>query len=86
MEDPYGALTFMRIYQGRFVKGESYFNQRTGRKERFGRIVRMHADQRKEIEEASAGDIVAVMGVDCASGDTYASQNKLLHAGEHVRA
>jgi len=73
-EDPYGALTFMRIYQGKFVKGGTYFNQRTGRKERFSRIVRMHADQREEVQEASAGDIVAVLGVDCASGDTYASQ------------
>ena len=74
VEDPYGALTFMRIYQGRFVKGDTYYNQRTGRKERFGRIVRMHADQREDIEEASAGDIVAVLGVDCACGDTYASE------------
>ena len=74
VEDPYGTLTFMRVYQGRFVKGGSYFNQRTGRKERFSRIVRMHADQRKDIDEALAGDIVAVLGVDCASGDTYASQ------------
>jgi len=74
VEDSYGTLTFMRIYQGRFAKGESYFNQRTGRKERFSRIVRMHADQREDIEEAAAGDIVAVLGVDCASGDTYASE------------
>ena len=74
VEDPYGTLTFMRIYQGRFVKGGTYFNQRTGRKERFSRILRMHADQREDIEEAEAGDIVAVLGVDCASGDTYASE------------
>ncbi len=74
VEDPYGTLTFMRLYQGRFVKGGTYFNQRTGRKERFSRIVRMHADQRADIEEAVAGDIVAVLGIDCASGDTYASQ------------
>ena len=73
-EDPYGALTFMRIYQGRLVKGGSYFNQRTGRKERFSRIVRMHADQREDVDQATAGDIVAVLGVDCASGDTYASE------------
>jgi elongation factor G len=73
-EDPYGALTFMRIYQGRFVKGGTYYNQRNGRKERFSRIVRMHADQREEVESAEAGDIVAVLGVDCASGDTYASE------------
>ena len=76
VEDPYGTLTFMRVYQGRFVKGGMYFNQRTGRKERFSRIVRMHADQREDIDEAQAGDIVAVLGVDCASGDTYASERK----------
>jgi elongation factor G len=76
VEDPYGALTFMRIYQGRFVKGETYFNQRSGRKERFGRILRMHADEREEIDSASAGEIVAVLGVDSASGDTYASEPK----------
>ena len=86
VEDPYGTLTFMRIYQGRFVKGGTYFNQRTGRKERFSRIVRMHADQREDIDEAVAGDIVAVLGVDCASGDTYASERELLHAAKHVRA
>jgi elongation factor G len=74
VEDPYGTLTFMRIYQGSIKKGESYYNQRSGRKERFGRIVRMHADEREDIDEASAGDIVAVLGVDCASGDTYASE------------
>jgi elongation factor G len=74
VDDPYGQLTFMRIYQGAIEKGGTYVNQRTGRKERFGRIVRMHADQREEIDRAVAGDIVAVMGVDCASGDTYAAE------------
>ncbi len=72
--DPYGTLAFARIYQGKFVKGETYYNQRTGRKERFGRIVRMHADQREETESAVAGEIVAVLGLDCNSGDTYASR------------
>ena len=74
VEDPHGTLTFMRIYQGKLCKGESYYNQRTGRKERIGRLVRMHADQREEISEATAGDIVAVMGIDAASGDTYATE------------
>jgi len=73
VEDPYGALTFMRLYQGRFVKGGTYYNQRTGHKERFSRIVRMHADQREDVDAAEAGEIVAILGVDCASGDTYAS-------------
>ncbi|MGD0901048.1 MAG: elongation factor G [Thermoguttaceae bacterium] len=74
VEDPYGTLTFMRIYQGSFAKGGTYYNQRTGRKERFSRIVRMHADQREDVESASAGDIVAVLGLEAASGDTFASE------------
>lgn len=73
VEDPYGALTLFRVYQGCIVKGESYFNQRTGKRERFGRIVRLHADKREEIEGAGPGDIVGVLGLDAASGDTYAS-------------
>ena len=76
VDDPYGQLTFMRIYQGTLQKGETYYNQRTGRKERIGRIVRMHADKREEIDSASAGDIIAVMGIDSASGDTYSSEPK----------
>ncbi len=73
VEDPFGQLTFTRIYQGKITKGEMYVNQRTGRKDRFSRIVRMHADKREEVDSAEAGDIVAIMGIDCASGDTYCS-------------
>ena len=76
VDDPYGQLTFMRIYQGSFKKGEAYINQRTSQKQRFSRIVRMHADKREEVDSADAGDIVAVMGVDAASGDTYATDHK----------
>ena len=76
VDDPYGQLTFIRIYQGTIEKGQLYFNQRTGRKDRFSRIVRMHADKREEIDSASAGDIIAIIGVDCASGDTYSSEAK----------
>jgi elongation factor G len=76
VEDPYGQLTFLRIYQGTISKGETYYNQRTSQKQRFSRIVRMHADKRTEVDSAGPGDIVAIMGIDCASGDTYASQHK----------
>jgi elongation factor G len=76
VDDPYGQLTFMRIYQGTINKGETYINQRTSQKQRFSRIVRMHADKREEIDSAEAGDIVAVMGVDAASGDTYSNEPK----------
>ncbi len=86
VDDPYGQLTFLRVYQGTIEKGQHYHNQRTGRKERFSRILRMHADKREEIDCAEAGDIVAVMGIDCASGDTFAGETEILHAGEHVRA
>ncbi|MDP7268599.1 MAG: elongation factor G [Pirellulales bacterium] len=74
VDDPYGQLTFMRMYQGTIHKGQQYVNQRTGRKQRFSRILRMHSDKREEIDEAYAGDIVAIMGIDAASGDTYASE------------
>ena len=77
VEDPYGQLTFLRIYQGTIKKGSTYVNQRTGRKDRFSRILRMHSDKREEMDEASAGDIVAIMGIDCASGETYAAEAKM---------
>ncbi|QDU57971.1 elongation factor G [Aeoliella mucimassa] len=70
-DDEYGQLTYTRIYQGKVEKGGTYFNQRSGRKERFSRLVRMHSNKREEIDSAEAGDIIAIMGVDCASGDTY---------------
>ncbi len=69
--EQFGQLTYFRIYQGQIRKGESYINSRTGKKVRFGRMVRMHANDRMDIESAGAGDIIAVVGVDCASGDTF---------------
>ncbi|WP_339911926.1 elongation factor G [Symmachiella dynata] len=69
--ETFGQLTYMRIYQGSLVKGQTYRNTRTGNNVRFGRIVRMHADDREDVDLAEAGDIVAVIGVDCASGDTF---------------
>ncbi|MEO1999511.1 MAG: elongation factor G [Planctomycetaceae bacterium] len=71
--ESFGQLTYFRIYQGRLNRGDTCFNSRTGRQVRFGRIVRMHADEREELDSAAAGDIVAVVGVDCASGDTFCS-------------
>ena len=71
VQEQFGQLTYTRIYQGKIVKGESYTNTRTGKRIRFGRLVRMHANDREDIDVAEAGDIVAVVGVDCASGDTF---------------
>ncbi|MFC1759442.1 elongation factor G [Planctomycetota bacterium] len=75
-DDEYGQLTYTRIYQGKAEKGGTYYNQRTHKKERFSRIVKMHSDKREEIDTAEAGDIVAIMGIDCASGDTYCADTK----------
>jgi elongation factor G len=72
LEDgPYGQLTHIRVYQGTVRKGEELLNSRSGNKLRVGRLVRMHADSMEEIEEAAAGDIAALFGVDCQSGDTF---------------
>lgn len=63
MDDRYGALTFIRIYSGRLEKGQTVLNSFTGKNERIGRIVEMSADERIELENAQAGDIVAVLGM-----------------------
>jgi len=81
--ETFGQLTYFRVYQGELAKGDSYVNMRTGRKVRFGRLVRMHADQREDVERASAGDIVAVVGVDCASGDTFCA-NEVRYSLENI--
>ncbi len=63
MDDRFGALTFLRIYSGKLEKGTSVLNTFTGKTERIGRIVEMHANSRNELESAQAGDIVAVLGM-----------------------
>ncbi|MGA1795938.1 MAG: elongation factor G, partial [bacterium] len=70
-EGRYGQLTYLRVYRGRLTRGGTIFNIRTGNKLKVGRLARMHADKMEEIEECSAGDIVAMFGVDCASGDSF---------------
>jgi elongation factor G len=79
LEDgPFGQLTYIRIYQGSVRKGVELHNARSGNKVRVGRLVRMHADHMEDIEEATAGDIVALFGVDCQSGDTFISPGRNL--------
>ena len=70
-EDQYGQLTYTRIYRGTLKKGDTIVNARTGKTLRVGRMVRMHSDDREAIDTVQAGDIIALIGVDCASGDTF---------------
>ncbi|NRB09125.1 MAG: elongation factor G [Richelia sp.] len=63
MDDRFGALTFTRLYSGTLSKGDTILNTATGKTERVGRLVEMHADSREEIESAQAGDIVAIVGM-----------------------
>jgi elongation factor G len=67
----YGQLTYVRLYQGTIRKGDTITNTRTGKRTKVGRLIRMHADEMEDIESASAGDIIALFGIDCASGDTF---------------
>jgi len=75
-EGRFGQLTYLRIYQGTLNKGDTIFNSRMNRDIRVGRLVRMHADEMEDIASASAGDIVALFGVDCATGDTFTSNRR----------
>ncbi len=68
---PYGQLTYLRIYQGSLKKGDDLIITRTGKKIKVGRLVRMHADQMEDLTSARAGDIIALFGVECYSGDTF---------------
>jgi elongation factor G len=70
-DEQFGQLTYTRIYSGTLNKGDTVWNTRTKKKTRIGRIVRMMSNDRANIDEAHAGDIVALVGVDCASGDTF---------------
>ncbi len=72
--EQFGQLTYMRVYQGRLRKGQSYRNMRTHQNVRLGRLVRMHADEREDLDVAGPGDIVAAVGIECASGDTFCGE------------
>lgn len=69
-DESFGQLSYVRVYQGQIIRGQQYRNARTNRKQRIGRIVRMHANDREDIIDAGPGDIIALLSVDCASGDT----------------
>lgn len=70
-ESNFGQLTYIRVYQGTLRKGMNVFNARSDKKVKVPRIVRMHSNDMEEVQEIGAGEICAVFGVDCASGDTF---------------
>jgi elongation factor G len=67
----YGQLTYIRIYQGTMRRDDTIFNARTRKKHKIGRFVRMHSDEMEDIQDAGAGDIVALFGIECNTGDTF---------------
>lgn len=71
----YGQLTYVRVYQGKLQKGMTIYNINNNKKHNIGRLVRMHSNEMEEINTAEAGDIVALFGIDCASGDTFTDGN-----------
>merc|ERR1719350_1219798 len=73
----FGQLTYLRVYQGSVTKGDSVYNTRTGKKTRLSRLVQMHADKMEDVSKVFSGDICAVFGVDCASGDSFVSEKDL---------
>jgi len=76
INDKYGQLTFLRAYSGLLKKGDSVVNMRTGKKVRIGRLVRMFADKREDIEDIEAGGIAAAIGVEATTGDTLCDADK----------
>ncbi|MBD2166147.1 elongation factor G [Calothrix membranacea FACHB-236] len=76
--ESFGQLTYTRIYSGTLKQGDTVYNSRTGQRVPIGRLVRMHANKREEVKYAEAGDIIALLGVDCASGDTFCSSEPLV--------
>lgn len=80
----FGQLTYLRCYQGVLRKGDSIFNARTNKKVRLARLVRLHSNQMEDVNEVFAGDIFALFGVDCASGDTFVCNPKLQLSMESI--
>jgi elongation factor G len=76
-DEQFGQLTYTRVYQGTLKKGETIYNCRTKKKVRLGRMVRMNSNDRDNIDMAGAGDIIAMVGVDCASGDTFVDSSDM---------
>ena len=80
----FGQLTYLRVYQGTVKKGDTVWNTRTGKKTRLSRLVQMHSNKMEDVDEVFAGDICAVFGVDCASGDSFVYDKDLKLSMESI--
>ncbi len=67
----FGQLTYIRVYQGKIKKGDTLYNTRTRKRFNVGRLIKMHASEMEDISECGCGEIAALFGIDCASGDTF---------------
>lgn len=79
-ETPFGQLTYMRVYQGTLRKGDFIVNSTNKKNVKVPRLVRMHSDKMEDVEVSYAGDIIALFGIDCASGDTFCAEGKTMYA------
>ncbi|NXB81352.1 EFGM factor, partial [Donacobius atricapilla] len=80
----FGQLTYVRVYQGTLKKSDYIYNTRTGKKVRVQRLVRMHSDNMEDVNEVYAGDICALFGIDCASGDTFTDKTSTAISMESI--
>ncbi len=83
-ENKYGQLTYMRAYQGKVRRGDNLLHVNQNKKVKISRLVRMHANNMEEIQEASAGDIFAIFGIECATGDTFSDNLHVSMESMHV--
>lgn len=83
-ENKYGQLTYMRSYQGKLKRGDTLTHVNTNKKVKISRLVRMHANEMEEIQDVQAGDIFAIFGIDCSTGDTFSDSLPLSMESMHV--
>ncbi|XP_032553707.1 elongation factor G, mitochondrial [Chiroxiphia lanceolata] len=80
----FGQLTYIRVYQGMLKKSDYIYNTRTGKRVRVQRLIRMHSDNMEDVSEVYAGDICALFGIDCASGDTFTDKTSTAISMESI--
>ncbi|OMH81889.1 Elongation factor G, mitochondrial [Zancudomyces culisetae] len=83
-EGRYGQLTYIRVYQGKLERGSTIYNIRTGKKTKVSRLVRMHSNSMEDVSEICAGEICALFGIDCASGDTFTDGKECFYTMESM--